>query len=89
MRLSTPDALGFTALLRTHTAYDYGAARPERVRRLAGLMHDCRIMQGGIHRGAKRHRGAAVVRRPGRAAFPHRRLNAIVDEFIASYPFRR
>jgi hypothetical protein len=89
MRLSTPDALGFTALLRTHTAYDYGAARPKCDRRLSGLMHDCRVMQGGIHNGAMCHHGAAVVSRPGRAALPRRRLNAIVGEFIASRPFRK
>jgi hypothetical protein len=84
MRLSTPDALGFTALLRARTTYDYGAARPKRDCRLPGLMHDCCIMQGGVHHRATRHHGAAVARRPGRAAASHHKLDAVVSQFIAS-----
>jgi hypothetical protein len=84
MRLSTPDAIGFTALLRTRTSYDYGAARPKCDRRLPGLMHDCCIMQGGVRQGTACRHGAAVARRPGRAAAPRHTLDAVVSEFIAS-----
>ena len=85
MRSSVPDALGFTALLRTRTACCYGATVKRRDRLVLRLTDGC-AMEDVVHvRSANAHRVAAADRSAPAAAMRHKLNSTLFSvEFVTS-----